>query len=142
MTRQEFIENVLDFDNLYEVACYYECEDEIGDLVPDAGLDSCLCDEVAEYLAAYGWQALQERLQEIPRGVEWYLHFDWLQYREADNEDFDHLKDALLDELDALDEWDYEDDDEVSNPEETNAPDKDEMEELVPADLDALMLQV
>lgn len=112
MTRNQFIEEVNCWSELlgfcYDYDCGY-CEDVYNEDSKNDYFDS----ELVEYARnAEDWQDMLEYLQNIPTGGDYYIKDDYDEWREADDDDFDNYKDAVLEWGDNDEVWDEEEDEE------------------------------
>lgn len=112
MTRNQFIEEVNCWSELlgfcYDYDCSY-CEDVYNEDSKNDYFDS----ELVEYAKnAEDWQDMLEYLQNIPTGGDYYIKDDYDEWSEADDDDFDNYKDAVLEWGDNGEVWDEEEDEE------------------------------
>ena len=113
MTRQEYIENIVDFDDLIgfsdDCGCYL-CECIYCESARDEYIDDCLRDMADN---ADSWQDLFNTLSEIPTGYDWYRLDDYDgRWEGLDDADFEEFKHDVLDWGDENGVWDDEEPDE------------------------------
>lgn len=117
MTREEFLDNVNDWDELLDF-CYdndiYTCED----IHTDAQKDEYIEDNLVEWARTSTWKELYNILDDIPDESNWYIINDYGEIWEATDDDFEDYKqrtlekcddDLLFDEEEPYEEDDIED---------------------------------
>lgn len=112
MTREEFIENIQCWSELFEFCddegCDY-CEDVYDDDQKDDYFDSDIVEMASN---ADGWRDLYRQLDDIPTGYDYYVRDDYDGWRGADEDDFANYKNDVLNWGDNNDIWDEIDDEE------------------------------
>lgn len=124
MTRQDFIDNVNDFDELIDFCNDYECdlcEDVYSETARDEYIDDNLRDMAYN---AEGWQDLLDTLNAIVTGYDWYRRDDYDDWEGLGDYEFEQYKQDVLEWADDNDIW--EEDEEEALPE-----DDDDDEEFV-----------
>lgn len=126
MTRQEFLgieywSDLIDF-----------CADEdIGfcdEIYDETSYNDKIDDELEEQVHYDGWQDIRNWLNALPRGCEYYFRDEDNGWSEATDENFETIKDDILDFMDDNDRWeeDEEETEEYYDPEdETRIEDED-----------------
>ena len=112
MTRQEFLDDVCDFDELREFCYDNDCT--ICDYIYD---DDSKDDYINEHLSdmaddADDWQSLYRTLNDIPTGYDYYCLSDYGDFYGLDDADFEGYKDEVLEWMDNNEYWDEDEDDE------------------------------
>lgn len=107
MTRQEFIDDILDMSDLYNFCANTRGYDHvIEDIYAEDALDDFVNNEVSNYT---DWRDLYNFLKDIPTGYDWYRIDYYGDITGIDDSEFEDIKSDLLDELDS-DEWFEEED--------------------------------
>ena len=109
MTRNEFIDNVNDFDALMEVCNDWGYE---LDLYTSGDYDSEVEDDVSNRDCS--WDDLRDYLNDLPYGYEYYRRNGWLDYDGMDDDEFQDYKDEVeewMADNGYFDEEDEEDED-------------------------------
>ena len=114
MTREEFLDNVNDWDELLDF-CYdndiYTCED----IHTDAQKDEYIEDNLVEWARTNTWKELYNILDDIPDEGSWYVINDYGEIWEATDDDFEDYKQRTLEKCDDDELFDeeepYEEDD-------------------------------
>ena len=102
MTRQEFIDDILDMSDLYNFCANTRGYDHvIEDIYAEDALDDFVNNEVRNYT---DWRDLYSFLNDIPTGYDWYRIDCYGDITGIDDSEFEDIKSDLLDELDS-DEW-------------------------------------
>lgn len=125
MTRSDFLMNMTTFCDLVDF-CNEESEWE---LYEDYGLmdadryDSSVKDDIADCSSEMDWHEIGECLSEFPPydADRYYIRMDCLAYRIANAEDFNTIKNRILDYYDDGDYWDEEEPEEEVGSEEIEA---------------------
>ena len=110
MTRQEFLDNINDWDDLLGF-----CRDEECDICEDIYDESDMDDYINEHLVdmasdASNWYSFRDNLSEIPSGAGWYLYNSYFDWDELTDDDFEDYKSDVCDWMDDGGYWDEEDD--------------------------------
>lgn len=109
MTRQEFIDDILDMSDLYNFCANTRGYDHvIEDIYAEDALDDFVNNEVSNYT---DWRDLYSFLNDIPTGYDWYRIDCYGDITGIDDSEFEDIKSDLLDELDS-DEWFEEEEEE------------------------------
>lgn len=109
MTRQEFIDDILDMSDLYNFCANTRGYDHvIEDIYAEDALDDYVNNEVSSYT---DWRDLYNFLEDIPTGYDWYRIGYYGEITGIDDSEFEDIKSDLLDELDS-DEWFEEEEEE------------------------------
>lgn len=109
MTRQEFIDDILDMSDLYNFCANNRGYDHvIEDIYAEDALDDFVNNEVINYT---DWRDLYNFLDDIPTGYDWYRIDCYGDITGIDDSEFEDIKSDLLDELDS-DEWFEEEEEE------------------------------
>ena len=114
MTREEFLDNVNDWDELLDF-CYdndiYTCED----IHTDAQKDEYIENNLVEWARTSTWKELYNILDDIPDESNWYVINDYGEIWEATDDDFEDYKQRTLEKCDDDELFDevkpYEEDD-------------------------------
>ena len=125
MTRSEFLENVTTFGELIDVCndaeVWHIYEDE--DILTADEYDSRVREDISSRWDSMQWSEIGEFLSELPDcvGGIYYIGIACLEYRVAGEDDFDRLKQTVLEHFDADDLWDEEEPEEEVSSEEIEA---------------------
>ena len=99
MTRQEFIDDILDMSDLYNFCANTRGYDHvIEDIYAEDALDDFVNNEVSNYT---DWRDLYNFLDDIPTGYDWYRIDYYGDITGIDDSEFEDIKSDLLDELDS-----------------------------------------
>ena len=115
MTREEFIENVSDMwelRNFCDENNMYECLDGYYDRDQ---ADDYICDLIRDKVNHVSWEDIKDMLDNIPSGYDWYKDDDYDILAPLTDDDFEYLRNDILEQLDNMDFFDAEevdDDDE------------------------------
>lgn len=112
MTRDEFISDVLTFDELISFCREEEIYDIIDDVYDEDARDEYINDELYEYISENGWRTVRDALDDIPTGYSFYERVGWIEFAPLDDEDLDDFKGQVVNYMDRNNLWD-EDEDEV-----------------------------
>lgn len=124
MTRQDFINDVNDFDELISFCNDYEC-DLCEDVYDESARDEYIDDNLRDMASnADGWQSLLDTLRYIPTGYDYYRRDDYDDWEGLGDYEFEQYKQDVLEWADDNDIW--EEDEEEALPE-----DDDDDEEFV-----------
>lgn len=130
MTRQEFLDDVYDFDALrdfcYDNNCWF-CDDVYDDESKDGYINERL-PVMADN--ADGWQSLYRTLHNIPIGYDYYRLDDYGDFNGLDDADFEDYKNDVLEWMDNNEYWgeDEDDEEEYFPPEEEYSEEEDDEE--------------
>lgn len=111
MTRQQFMDEVTDFDELFQFCDENGYEDALEDIYHQDALDEYVESEISEYIRRHSWRELRDALDDIPTGYNYYRCTGWLEYDGADDE-FEYYKDQVLECCDRNGDWDDEEEEE------------------------------
>lgn len=112
MTRNEFIEDVRDFDELRNFCCDNDC-DECEDVYDEEERDDYINEHLVDWARdASDWDDLLSRLNGIDTDYEFYRIDGHGDLVELDGYDFDHYKSNVLDWGDRNDIWDEDEEEE------------------------------
>lgn len=132
MTRNEFLENVHDWESLIDFASEIEC-DVCDELVLGENLSGRIADDLDDYAYDYDWTDIRRWLMDIRDGHDCYNREGSFEYTVLDDEDFDGYKSDVLSFADRYNYWDEEDlddeDDEEDDEEEEDEEDDFEVPE-------------
>lgn len=130
MTRDEFIQNVTTWSELRSFCYDYECS-VCSEVYSQDELDDYFNERLVDMARdASDWSNLLESLEDIPTGASYYIRDDDGDFSEADESDFDDLKDEVL-------EWaDYEEVFDDCDEDEEDYDDEEEPEPFVEEDPD------
>lgn len=147
MTRTEFLEDVTEFSELREFANEYDIWRPVEDLVDDDDIDREVDDAISEMAGREEWRYIKECLDQVPDYAGWFLRDGYLDFVDATEEDFDRIKQEILEYADDRDVWDAEDEDDDYY-EDTDADgaddgsDEDSAEECGELDSDVVMAEL
>lgn len=100
MTRQEFIVDLCDFDQLRDFADTFSYE--FDDVYTQEQYDSEIDDRVSE--DDLSWQDLRDYLTSLPDGYDFYTRDQWGDWEGRHSDDIDDLKAAFLNWADGEDD--------------------------------------
>lgn len=109
MTRNEFLEDVNDWESLIDFAAEIEC-DVCDDLVLGESLSGRVSDDFNDYAYDYDWTDIRRWLMDIREGYDCYNREGSFEYSALDDEDFDGYKSDVLSFADRYNYWDEEED--------------------------------
>lgn len=128
MTRNEFLENVHDWESLIDFASEIEC-DVCDELVLGENLSGRIADDLDDYAYDYDWTDIRRWLMDIRDGHDCYNREGSFEYTVLDDEDFDGYKSDVLSFADRYNYWDEEDLDDEDDEEEEDEEDDFEVPE-------------
>lgn len=111
MTRQEFIDDVTYWSDLIDFCCNEGisfCENVYN----EEGFDDYIGDELEERARNYDWHDIRSWLNDLPDRYEYYIRNDNGEWYPADDDDFDSMKEDVLNYMDGGDYWDEYDEEE------------------------------
>ena len=108
MTRQEFINNIIDWDDLFDVCNELDCQ-ICSDIYDEYDIDNII-DDWLRYSDS-SWRIVRDKLSNIPEDYAYYLDNGDGDIIGLDDSDFRYYKDDVLDWSDARGLWDEENDD-------------------------------
>lgn len=112
MTRDEFIDDVVDFYDLRNFCYDYDC-DELDDVYDSRGLDGYINNSLIDWAREVGdWEELREKLDDISTGYDYYKIDGYGDIIGLDDYDFAEYKDAVLDWGDRNGVWDQDEEEE------------------------------
>lgn len=103
MTRDEFLDEITTFSDLYDFCIHNGYDDMVGDLSTRDDIEDEIDDDIYSFLGDYMWYELRDRLDNIDLDGDWFRKDGRLDYVCVDD-DFDDWRDELLDSLD-YNEW-------------------------------------
>lgn len=128
MTRQEFIDDVCDFQQLVDFA--NEFEYEFDDIYSEESYDDMINEELTENDQC--WQDVRDWLQNLPDGYDFYIRDRWGDWEGRSSDDIDDLKAEFLNWADddggVFDE-EYEEEEAEEEELEAEEPESEEPEE-------------
>ena len=126
MTKDEFYDEVTDFDELIEFCYNHGCSYIVEDLRKSDDFDSWVWDQLEDLRSSWYWYDLRSALDELeaPSG-DYFLPGDGLEYSELGARDLDNYMDDVIDWGNEEDFWD-EDDEEWIEIEEDEVDDEEE----------------
>lgn len=123
MTRQDFIDNINDFDELIDFCNDYECS-YCDDVYSEESRDDYINEDLVD-MARYtdSWYSLLNTLYNITTGYDYYRHTDYGDWEGLGDYEFNAYKNDVLEWADDQDIW--EDDEEEPLPEDDEDEDDD-----------------
>lgn len=121
MTRREFIEDVTTWCELIDFCNDEGCEEYVENIYYEDSYDDAIDSQLADMVRDRSWQDVLSWLQDLPSGYDYYIQDDY-EWREADDDDFDSIKNDVLEYMDDGDWWD-EDEEEEEPVDEYEEPD-------------------
>ena len=112
MTRREFIEEVTSWYELKDF-CDEEQIDFCDNVYSDSEKDDYIDERLDEIITGSSWQDVYGVLDDIPTGYEYYFIEDVYDIRAARDDDFDRLKQGVLEYYDNNGYWDEEEEEPV-----------------------------
>lgn len=112
MTRNEFIEDINDWESLIDFAVEIECG-ECDELVLGESLSGRIADDLDDYAYDYDWRDIRGWLNDIRDGHDCYRRDGSFEYTALDDDDFDEIKNDVLNYADRYDYWDPDDEEEL-----------------------------
>ena len=109
MTRNEFLEDINDWESLIDFAAEIEC-DACDDLVLGENLSGRISDDLNDYAYDYDWTDIRRWLIDIRDGHDCYNRSGSFEYSVLDEDDFDEYKSDVLRFADRYNYWDEEED--------------------------------
>jgi len=111
MTRNDFIENIIEWWHLLEFCSDEDCsvcEDIYHDDDLDNMIDEDICNAVTDGM---GWREVRDRLCDIDRSYDYYVSEGYMVYAGLNDDDFERYKSDVLDWMDRYGGWDEDDED-------------------------------
>lgn len=141
MTRQEFIEEVCDFNSLKQF-CYDEDCDCMDDIIEEYELSDVIDEDIVSAVRTRGWETIRDMLCDIDEGYPYYRINGELDYEALTDSDIDDLREEILSWANANDIFDEDDADEEQNEEVTKpqAQEPLEQQEQFRCDMELLAL--
>lgn len=141
MTRQEFIEEVCDFNSLKQF-CYDEGCDFMDDIIEEYELSDVIDEDIVSAVRTRGWEDIRDMLCDIDECYPYYRINGELDYEALTDSDIDDLREEILSWADANDIFDEDDADEEQNEEVTKpqAQEPLEQQEQFRCDMELLAL--
>lgn len=144
MRREEYINEINDMSSLYDFLINEELYDYYDGLFDQEGLDDWLNEEFLEDLRYNNWRDVYSRMSDVPDGYDWY-RVDGGDVYGIDYDDFENLKQEVLEHCDSNEMWDDEEDEDEDSAElyieESNSPEAQEEEEYQMED-ESVMLEM
>lgn len=110
MTRHEFIEEVVDFDDLTRFCWNNDCD--ICENIRDGEqFDDYIWESIRDW--DYGWETLRDWLDGLPSVDRWDYVDTEDECRVLDDDDFERYKSDVLDWMDENNYWDEPDEEEI-----------------------------
>lgn len=128
MTRNEFLEDVNDWESLIDFASEIEC-DVCDDLVLGENLSGRIADDLDDYAYDYDWTDIRRWLMDIRDGHDCYRRDGSFEYSVLDDEDFEGYKSDVINYADRYDYWDADEDEELDEEDDEYDEDEDDDEE-------------
>lgn len=130
MTRRDFIDNVTVWSELLEFCSDNGC-DVCCDVYDEYDKDEYISNDLVDVARECdSWERMLEMLNEIPTGYDYYIHRGGWDFQYADDEDFDSLKNEVLDWADDEgDVWEAEDEDDDDYDDDYDEEPEDDVEE-------------
>lgn len=110
MTRQEFIDDITYIGDLVRFCDDVGC-DICGGVYDDEARDDYLDQQVCDWAHDEAWYELRDMLDNIPTGYDWWIINDYGDWNGIDDDEFDRLKDDVLDWADERGVFEDDDDD-------------------------------
>lgn len=131
MTRNEFLDDVLEWDELFNVANEHGCE-SLCDVFTYDAMHDYIMSEIPSFVESNSWQTLRDRLDDIDTDCNYFEYYGMLEFRGID-EDFESYKDMILREIDNDNGWDEEEEDEEEDDYyiDSERPNEEDSEEVV-----------
>lgn len=105
MTRQEFIDEVTSWEALIDF-----CDDNgfsfCEDVYSEECYDETIHDKMEDKAYEDTWQELRDWLSGLPEGYDYYIQDSYGNWSEADDDDFDSIKDNVIEYMDDEHLWD------------------------------------
>ena len=113
MTKDEFYEEISDFDDLISFCERHGCEHLVEDIKRSDDFDDWIWDQLEDLRSRWYWYDLRAALNNIdaPSG-DYFVPIDELEYNDLGDADLDSYMDDVIDWGDAEGFWDEEIDDE------------------------------
>ena len=113
MTRQEFIDTITDFYDLRDFALENDLDDQVVNLVTDYDINDDVDYAITDLAGDSPWRRVRDTLNDIPDYSGWFIRTGYLEYRDADADDLEELKQDVLEAADEKEVWDEEEDEEL-----------------------------
>lgn len=112
MTRQEFLDNINDWDDLLGFCRDEECS-ICDDIYDEDDMDNYINEHLVDMASdARNWYSFRDDLSSIPTGYDYYLYNSWFDWDGLTDDDFEDYKSEVCDWMDDGGYWDEEDDEE------------------------------
>ena len=108
MRRQDFIDNINTFDDLLSFCDNNGYEQFFEDYVDEDYADECLNEMFVDVIREFGWSEARDQMNNQDTGYTWYRRDAWGDLVGCDDDDFESLKDEVLDYVDDDEAWDDE----------------------------------
>lgn len=131
MTREQFYDQIEDFEDLIEFCDDYDCH-ECEDVVRDRDLSDMIDDDIRDALAYNMWYEIRDALAGIcTDGFDYFRRGGSLDYTGLDDYDFEEYKTSVAEWAERNDIFDEDDEDEWRDDEQMIEPvDEQDEEEL------------
>ena len=114
MTKQEFLEKIVDVDSLSEFCSEYGYESYTDDLYSSDAYDEYLEEDFAEAMRNNSWRDVRDMMNNTtdPYDENWWVRSDYdYEFYPADDEWLQNTRDELLEELEYDEFFEEEDED-------------------------------
>ena len=112
MTREQFEENVVDFDNLIEFCNSYGYASFVEDIYSEASYDDYIDEELSDMVRTERWWDVRDFLDNVESGFEWYFRDEWGDWEGLTDDDIDSWVEDLTSMLEDDDFFESEEDEE------------------------------
>lgn len=126
MTRQEFIDNVENIDELREFCD--EIDYDLEGVYTEEDRDERILDEVSDMVHDCNWYDIRNFLDNQPTGYDFYYCDDWNEWEGRNYTDIDDFKNAVLEYCDDNGLFDEEEEEEIEEFEEDEEDDEEPVE--------------
>ena len=116
MTKDEFYDQISNFDDLIGFCEEYNCYHLVEDLKPSDDFDDQVWGQLEDLRHSYYWYDLRAALNEIEAPIgDYFIPGTGLEYSEVSDADLDSYVDDVIDWGDEEGFWDEEDDEEYDD---------------------------
>lgn len=123
MTRSEFRENVLTWEDLDEVCRENDGGGLDGEFVSSYDIDDHIENDISENAGDYRWWELRDALGYIDNGYDWYFRNGTFDYDGLSDGDFDDIRDEVFDFMEYNGYFEDEEEDDEEDDEEDGGDD-------------------
>ena len=113
MTREEFLENTTDFDELVYFCNEYGYYEYVEDIMDSESFDNWLDEKFADDLSHYSWREIRDEMNDVPEGYDWYRIYDG--YYGLTDDDFSEILQEVLERCDDDEFWDHPEEDDIDS---------------------------